>query len=248
MIRDIFTHKWTIGSMGILILIAAACYLYYQQTTAHDREQAAQTDKLLQEWKAERTPKPTIKADQESTQTPAESTTPTAEKQKTDIHVTKNIEPTQTQTEVTAQTAQVVDVPVSPYGFGPYPKIPEGYLGGVDPDFWTYDWPRDIELLHRVQMKLWEEGKPSYGGTMSSSTGLVYPTFPNTIIVEWDTIETPSGTRRYATRTSWCPEAESFQRQMKGKIIYEGDFPSYLKIVERKDAGIDPYAFLDLPR
>ena len=48
--RDIL-NKWTIGSIGILILFAAACYLYYHHTTAHDREQAAKADKLLQQFK-----------------------------------------------------------------------------------------------------------------------------------------------------------------------------------------------------
>ncbi len=227
MIRDILTNKWIIGAAFLLLIFAGACYLYYQYTTAHYKAATTQDEKLLEQWKADKAKPPTL-AKTESTQAPAESITPTAEK------------PTQ-------QTGNIKEVKVSPYGLGSFPKIPKH---SPIPQDW-FDYPRSSkrqEIMARVIVKLWQDGKPNYGGTMSSSTGLVYPTFPNRIIVEWASKDTPFGTIRYATRISWCPEAEGFQQQMKGKTIYEDDFPSHFKIVEPKDAGIDPYEYLDLPR
>ena len=76
--------------------------------------------------------------------------------------------------------------------------------------------------------------------------GLVYPVYPNTLIVKWKTKVTPSGIRRYASRIKGSPETESWQRSHKG-TIYESDIPSHFTVLEFKDAGIDPYEFLDLP-
>ena len=87
MTRGIWT-KWIIGAAIGLIIVAVGCILYYQYTTAADKQAAEQADKLLQEWEADKA-KQTITADKESTQAPAESETPTAEKPITDEDVTK---------------------------------------------------------------------------------------------------------------------------------------------------------------
>lgn len=71
MTRSIYT-KWIIGAVCILLVIAAGCILYYQQTTAHDRKEAAKDDKLLQQWKADKAKSP-------AETTPAESVRQTAE-------------------------------------------------------------------------------------------------------------------------------------------------------------------------
>ena len=231
MTRGMWT-KWIIGAALLLLIVAAGCFLWYQHTTAPYKEEADKDDKLLQQWKANKA-KPA--AETESNQAPAGSNKPTAEKPTTPVNMPT---PEQDNTE---------KIKVSPYGLGPFPTIPKH---SPVPQDW-FDYPRSSkrqELMSRVTVKLWEEGIPNYGVTMSSSTGLVYPNYPNTLIVEWANIESPTGTKRYATRISWCPEAEGFQEQMKGKIIYEGDFPSHFKIIENKDAGIDPYLYLDLPR
>ena len=62
-------------------------------TNTHStKSRQAEDDKVLQQWKSKKQ-KRTIAADKESTQTPAESTTPTAEKQRnnTPINLTDNI-------------------------------------------------------------------------------------------------------------------------------------------------------------
>ena len=249
MIRDILTNKWVLGGLGFLILFAGLCYLWYQYTTAPYREQAAELDEMIQQSERQRTAS-TAKRTEQAADAPVDSNTPTAEKPVTETTGAKTNtstdETTKSVTAATQETDNTEELLISPHGFGPFPKVPSDYPGGYDPKFWEYPRTQNHELMTRVAIKLWEQGKQTHGTTMSN--GLVYPTFPNTLIVTWKTQQTPFGTRRYASTISWCPEAEGFQRKMKRKLIYEGDFPSHFKIVERKDAGIDPYQFLDLPR
>ncbi len=230
-----------------MLIFAAGCYWYYQHTTAHDRAEAGKAEQLLKQWEAEKA-KPTTPAETASPQAAAEDQNTTAEKP---VH--ERIPPPENDAQskpspTVTPTAQVekADELVSPHGFGPFPQIPEGYLGKeVDPNFWTYDWDKNGELVHRVLMKLWEEGTQAIGATMSN--GLIYPNYPNTLIVEWKAQRTLFGTRRYASRTQGSPETESFLWSHRGPI-YESDIPSNIKVIEFKDAGIDPYDYLDLPR
>lgn len=46
------------------------------------------------------------------------------------------------------------DVPVSPYGFGPYPEVPADFPFDAS---WT-DLPPEVELLTRVMIKAWNDG------------------------------------------------------------------------------------------
>ncbi len=93
MIRDIFTNKWIIGAAFGLLIVVCGCYWYYQHTTAPYKAEADKADKLLKQWEADKA-KPTITAD-----TPAESTTPTAEKptnkigEETETNTDKSTEP-----------------------------------------------------------------------------------------------------------------------------------------------------------
>lgn len=240
MTRGIYTN-WIIGGISLLLIIAAACYLWYQHQTSQHRKQAAETNILLQRWKNNK---------EKSTRTPAQSTTPTPEKPITDPNgAQKDIstnEITKTYTTAAEETDNPVALRVSPYGLGEFPEIPA--YSDLPQNWFDYDHgSKNQELMARVMVKLWQEGRTPVGTRMSN--GLVYVTFPNTLIVSWGTEENPIlGTRRYAKSISWCPEAEGFQNQMKGKIIYEDDFPSRFKIVEHKNAGIDPHEYLDLPQ
>ena len=65
----------------------------------------------------------------------------------------------------------------SPYGFGPYPELPEGY-GPIT-------WPRESvnsELMIRVRIKLMKQGVPVEGSVMSD--GLVYPIIKGVALCE----------------------------------------------------------------
>lgn len=137
-----------------------------------------------------------------------------------------------------ASEDETVEVPVSPFGFGPYPVIPEGF---------PFDNPWDVpttnatfELMHRVQIKLWNEGKRPEG--MTWEKGRVYPIYPNTIYVEWDYFETEDGSmERYiseVTAGTLSPQADA--------LLDEGIVPPGVTVYKYSEAGIDPYSYLGL--
>ena len=257
MTRDITPIKWIIGAIALLIIVAGACVLWYRYDTAPYRQQAAEAEKLLrQSEKSKKVSKTDNKAEQATDGTAADSNTPTADKQRTDTTpVTKDIAPTHAQNEI--ETAGTADVPVSPFGFGPYPEVPEDFPYPVH-------WESNIhlrhgmehELLTRVQIKLWTQGIDAEGVTYGRG-GLIYPVIRGVVYV------TRSGDRITGVVLShpgddlgvfdafWDAETPeeidaAIQREMEGFTI--DDLPAGLTAVNYEDAGIDPYQFLDLPR
>lgn len=53
MLRDIFTHKWILGGIALLIIIAGGCYFWYQYTTAPYEKVAAETSEYARQWEKE---------------------------------------------------------------------------------------------------------------------------------------------------------------------------------------------------
>ncbi len=65
MYRDIFTHKWVIGGIALLILITVGCVYWYRYDTAPYRKEAAESAEEVRQWETTR------KADIESKAEPA---------------------------------------------------------------------------------------------------------------------------------------------------------------------------------
>lgn len=135
------------------------------------------------------------------------------------------------------------DVPVSPFGFGPYPEVPEG-------------WPADTfpapsanhELLARVEIKLLSQGINTAGANMEN--GLVYPVIKGTAYVKWKSYLRPDGEITYISDIIAHPEDGARLnaiRAEKGRSLTETDVPSDIKLVSFEEGAIDPYQFLDLP-
>ena len=86
---------------------------------------------------------------------------------------------------IVSDEVPAAEVPVSPFGFGPYPDIPEGYpliaswtrIGEHREKFNDNIW-RDLELMGRVLIKLYNEGDTSFTAGIVND-GLVLPIYPN---------------------------------------------------------------------
>ena len=150
--------------------------------------------------------------------------------------------------------AEVVEEParVSPFGFGPYPQVPSDFphdpVWVADPDYpegdehLGSDFMREIELINRVLIKLWNQGRRATSASMSD--GLVYPGYPDTVYVTWDYIEEPDGTMtRYASGISSGPDVPL---SVHDAIREEGTVPFGIKELSHEADGIDPYTFLNL--
>ena len=148
------------------------------------------------------------------------------------------------------------DVPVSPFGFGSYPEVPDGYPKNIMPS-WT--WPeekrqnygsarlKDFELMGRVLIKLWNQGDRNFVGVIrDDQNGKVYPTYPNTAYVTWRFVKDENGKPlyRYASNMTAAP---GFPR-IRHKDFFTGNIPTNVKFIEWESAGYNPYQFLNLNR
>lgn len=133
---------------------------------------------------------------------------------------------------------------VSPYGFGPYPPLPEEW----SPDIWPCRSP-EHELRVRVQIKLISQGINAFDAY--TENGLVYPRIKNTLYVEWDEYLGKSRVVRYPAKVGGDLDASDRLDAIlnaKGEDFTETDIPSDIKIVPFEEGGIDPYEFLGLQR
>lgn len=163
-----------------------------------------------------------------------------------------------------AEETPAEDIPVSPFGFGPYPEIPEDY-GMSIPWLWdeetlakleeivapglklrgiTFeDHLRTSELLSRVAIKLFNEGVEIYGITSLDSNGLFYPSEPNVVYAEWkETTDSNGQVRRYISSLMGGAGLLTMEQRMGYEPI-----PDWIE-VRSYDEGIDPYEFLGLDR
>lgn len=242
MLRDYLTDKWTLTGVAFLILFSFACVLWYQYDTSPAKQEAAKTAELARQWDIE-------KSDTDSTaetvlpQASADGTPLTADKQLTETPVTKNIEPTHTKVDPSAEVTGSVDVPVSPFGFGPYPEVPEDYPSKVS---WNRHYPdatdevrRELELISRVLVKLWTDGDKNFRGG-STHKGRVYPHYNDTVYVRYKYGMVDGKWTKYGVRAKSGPQVSYNMSDLDNP-------PSHLRVLDLDSSGIDPYQFLDLP-
>lgn len=164
------------------------------------------------------------------------SCTRTVEKLVHPLEKTDTPDPDET---VSAEDLATEEEAVSPYGFGPYPELPEGWPADI--------WPRssaDHELMIRVQIKLISQGVNVIGATMEE--GRVYPTIENTLYIRWDS----EWGRRYISEMGGDPDAAERLDAIieeKGRDFTEADIPADITVLSYEEGGIDPYTFLNLP-
>ena len=229
---------WEIATL-IIVFISVSAVLLLRNTDTEPKIvykdlSEEQIDKIRSQSKPIEVDKPSTKASAETTN---------AEKPITEKPiVTNKTSPTQAGTEAAAQTAETADVPVSPFGFGPYPEVPSGYPydNPWNTDGLTDSEAEKSELLERVRIKLWNEGNPPEG--ISWENGKIYPIYPNTIYVVWDYSENDDGViEKYPGEV--ISGTLSDEANM---LLDEGVIPPDVIVYEFSEAGIDPYTYLDL--
>lgn len=254
MFRDFVGNKWIIGGIVFLIVLSVACVFWYRYDTAPDRRDAAETAEAVREWEVTQKAN-TDNMTEDEIYTPAESTTQTAEKSitKTDSTRTKGPvfgDPKEVLAEAQLSERTDVVIKVSPYGFGPYPDVPEDLLGGMVP---SWEWSeekklkfgpehmRNQEAIDRVMIKLWNQGDQEFYGAVGDYN-TVYPLYPNTVYIEWDDIELPDGTIHRMIK-GYCAPTDfpdlTMEQQMKGEI------PAGYRVLDMQADAINVSEFLN---
>jgi len=157
---------------------------------------------------------------------------------------------------LSSTTEEESDIRISPYGFGPYPKIPEDYPGtepawesDLDSLGYSDSDKKDAELLSRVLIRLWvDQGIGSrLGGSIDDRTKTVYPYYENTIYVKRDVLRRDENGK---------PISFSARIHAPGNIIITaedleifrltGETPPGVRVLQLETDGIDAYQFLNL--
>lgn len=257
MANEIISDKWFIGAVLLLLIVVGGCVYYYTYTTAQYESEAAKHAEIVRQLEKGRQTKPLATTETEQATdkiNPEEGDTPTAAESNSpkrlrigdvvDGRIYLGTEPPSP--ELLAQFGirpPTQDEIISPYGFGPYPELPEG--------FGPITWPRrsaNSELRIRVKIKLLKQGVPVKGSAMEN--GLVYPILKGVRYVIWG--ETTDG-RQYLRRSLGHPDDGDYLRSIiaekkaQNESLTQADVP-LVKLIPLEEAGIDPYTFLDLPK
>lgn len=138
----------------------------------------------------------------------------------------------------------------SPFGLGPYPKIPPDYprqdvFDRIE-QFANAEVGRTTighELINRVLIKYWNQGKKTASGVHNEANGRVYPLFKDTVYVKWSEVELEDGSVERYLGSYLCHGSLADYEES----VENGTQPSWIKVVLHEDGGVDPYSFLDLP-
>jgi hypothetical protein len=154
MYRDILTNKWILGGLCFLVVFTGVCYLYYQHETVLLRQQATESNEIIQPSEKQQTAE-TANPTKAAADAPVDSITPTTEKPINDI---------------TTGVAKNVHTSSNPMFAGGIPKhlqCPEEWIGmysrefkGDRHDIGRISQPRIDEILskynpHRPLTEVW---------------------------------------------------------------------------------------------
>ena len=243
-------NRKRIGGIIFLIVLIGIAGVFYMIQRSTDTEPDVvfepPSPEVIQKIKDDIAERNAQAIDAASTDTaPAESNTPTVDKPSTMIPpVTEKSEPTQApqRTETPSENKVSAEVLVSPYGFGPYPEVPEDMPSRELYTSWEEDDP-ESELLSRVLIKLWTEGERNFRGG-STLNGKVYPHYYDTVYVTYSEYRDAHGKIvRYPSGIRSGP----FVRFTRADLLSPNPPPD-LRILDLESSGINPYQYLNLPK
>ncbi len=258
MFREIFSNKVVLAGILFCFLMVSGSLLYSWHVNRGIQEEDDRSQRLVQQYLAKN-------ADTQIMQQTEPSDISTLEQPDAlaidvdDIHETVSAE---TEVEQLAET-DFVDVDeeplmeeahetaidhassgISPYGFGPYPKVPPDF---PEQDIWddisTRSMSPDHELIARVQIKLWTQGIHTLGAVFNGKYRLIYPIIDNVVYIKWADSVGADG-KPHVQRWLTSPDVEDRYFDE----ILTGILPPHLTVYEFPDGGIDPYEFLELPK
>ena len=220
------------------------CHLWYRHDTTSFKKQFSITDeKILQREKSNKSQK-TGQRDGPLTE-PFQSVRNKSESVRdTSVPTEKTTRQTDT-IEKNTDINLAADSQTSPFGFGPYPEVPVDYP--YQERLWDNATP-EHELLVRVRVKLWKQGTKTKGAKFDMNNGLIYPSIPGVVYVQWQNVEEDDpefAGRRYAYRIKGDPSTVA---KWKSSYLIDGRYKpidvnsgitaSDIKVYELPDGGL----------
>ncbi len=255
MFRDLFTTCAVLAGGIFFVLVVVSSLLYSWHVRSQTAAELAHSEQVIEQLERGEAHTPQdaepstdidsaggvpVALDADTLQTMPDTTMPLLQGETPDpLDVGAGLLPDDTGQETPEETR------VSPFGFGPYPEIPPGY---PDPDLWDFaeslyeaspERARNWELIVRVCIKLWKQGKQAESAAMED--GLVYPCYPNTVYLRWDQYIDADGTPvRYIAEILGPPSTIRYNDDFDNGII-----PPGITVIPYEEGGIEPYTFLN---
>ena len=257
MLRELFANKSLIAALIGCGLVSVGIHFWSQHEHSKLRHEEAATRRFIQQVERGQTASMTRTEEPDSLSPPQEVTNNAQDAHRTSAPVSEAIPVPAAAVAVAERLeeeglAQEEAAPAAPprvslFGFGVYPEIPPDYR---EPDVWERieelyhsdaKLAEDCELMARVQIKLWKQGRHSVGASRDSQTGLIYPYYPNTAYVRWAwDVDENGHPVRYAAGVEGGADLAQYHH-----YFAEGEIPPHITVIDHEDAGIDPYQFLD---
>ncbi len=257
--RDIFSSRSLLAGLVFFLVCVGSSFLYNRHVRRTTQDELARSDGLLQQ--RERKDKMPPAADTvdtssvnfERAETPLETDNAQAlaESPALPSDAAARIDPRKmfgADAFVSEPEQTSEDLPVSPFGYGPYPEVPADYFGEpiwVREPHILSDFPdearRNIELIDRVLVKLWQQG---HRGIVGGSTfdGKIYPHYDDVVYVRWKETAQPDGS---VLSSLW--QIRGYEGpDLTSEDFRTGNIPSNLEVIDLDDAGYNPYQFLNL--
>ena len=247
----LFRSRWVVGALILALLIVTGSYFggqwwysrddfHHESTEVEDKKRSSKADTSAPAVDA---PTPAVDA-----ATPADE--PLAPVDESPAPVDESSVPVDSSPQTTEADGELDSTDpekVSPFGFGPYPEVPASFPNDVIwsdalknlRERWSDERLKNLELMHRVLIKLWTQGYRASSATMDD--GKMYPLFPNTVYVRWEEYVEDDGTiSREATRIKGPGDIPDSVLDALG----DGIVPPGIKILSLDEDWIDPYEFL----
>ena len=236
--------KLLLGGCVVILFFSIGCWFWYQWQVIPYQEDLSNIERFVGQAKEVSARIPQIPENDNSVDSSVRQTVVDTEMStdKTNMPI-KASSSVDTDQRVQLPQTDTPDVPLSRFGFGPYPKTPAGW----SPIPWHLFKEPEFELMTRVRIKYLEQGEPIQGVTMDN--GKVYPIIDGVVYVKWATKHTPSGTARHITRLlSNIVDGERLDaiEAANGGILTVADVPLDIKLIPYDEGGVDPYTFLNL--
>ena len=242
------SSKFVISTLLVCGLIVTACLLWSWHGHRELAEQEAKHAQFLQRitsQKAAPTVQVTGQTETESETSPnGERLDDTAKEGLPEMETflpatdTGSVERVSSQGEPIDKEAPIETVRVSPFGFGPYPEVPEGCP--VPRNIWHAS-DAQMELLFRVAIQKWNEGERFNG--CSTGEGKVYLHYPNTVYIQYGEPEVNDS----GTLIRPITHVISANIGMSPQQMRAGEIPAGIRVLEYGKDGIDAYEYLNLP-
>ena len=257
MLREVFSNKSLIAALIGCGLVIVGIHFWSQHEHSKLRRDEAATRRFIQQVERGQTASLTRTEEPDILSPPQEVTNNAQDAHRTPVPVPEAI-PAPADAVAVAESLEEnwlaeEDAPaaapprVSLFGFGVYPDIPPDF---PEQDVWEQieelyhsdaKLAEDCELMARVQIKLWKQGRHSVGASRDSQTGLIYPHYPNTAYVRWAwDVDENGHPIRYAAGVKGGADLAEYNH-----YFAEGEIPPHITVIDYENAGIDPYQFLD---